>query len=58
MLTKLQYRLKRTFIDNWRPKLLCLVAAILLWTWVQVLYVNNSDDGEWDVDDVRFTLPE
>ena len=58
MLTKFQIRLKRLLLVNWRPKLICLAAAILLWGWVQVLYVNDSKDDEWDVDEVRFTLPE
>ncbi len=58
MLTKIQFKLKRLLTVNWRPKLFCLAAAILLWTWVQVLYVSESKEDEWDVDDVRFTLPE
>ncbi len=58
MLTKVQNRLKKLLVVNWRPKLLCLGAAILLWSWVQLLYVNDSGDDEWDVDEVRFTLPE
>ncbi len=57
MLTIIQNKLRRLFVSHWRPKLICLVLAILLWSWVAHFYVE-ADNDEWDEDDVRFTLPE
>ncbi len=58
MLTILQNRLRKIFVSNWRPKLICLVIAILLWSWVEHFYVDSHSDDEWDENDIRFTLPE
>ncbi len=58
MVTAIQNRLRKIFVINWRPKLICLVLAVLLWFWVDHIYSGSRNDGEWDVDDVRFTLPE
>ncbi len=58
MLTTLLNRLRKLFANNWRPKLICLVLAILLWSWVEHFYADARNDNEWDEDDVRFTLPE
>ncbi len=58
MLTIIQTRLRKIIVNNWRPKLICLVIAILLWSWVEYFYAESHSDDEWDEDDVRFTLPE
>ncbi len=58
MLTTIQNRLRKIFVRHWRPKLICLVLAILLWSWVEHFYVDTRGEDEWDEDDVRFTLPE
>ncbi len=58
MLTTIQIRLHKLFIVNWRPKFICLVLAVLLWSWVQHFYVDAREGDEWDENDVRFTLPE
>ncbi len=58
MLTIIRNRLHKLFIVHWRPKLICLACAILLWTWVELVYVKGHGDDEWDEDDVRFTLPD
>ncbi len=57
MLTTIQNKLRRLFVSHWRPKLICLVLAILLWSWVKHFYVE-ADNDVWDENDVRFTLPE
>ncbi len=51
-------KLRKLFISHWRPKLICLVLAILLWSWVEYFYVDTRSDDEWDENDIRFTLPE
>ncbi len=58
MRTALQTRLRKIFLSNWRPKLICLVIAVLLWSWVEYFYADSRDNDEWDEDDIRFTLPE
>ncbi len=58
MVTTIQNRLRKLLVANWRPKLICLVLAILLWSWVEYFYADTHSDNEWDEDDVRFTLPE
>ncbi len=58
MLTIIQNRLRKLFVNNWRPKLICLAIAILLWSWVEYFYADPRNGDEWDEDDVRFTLPE
>ncbi len=58
MLTTIQKRLRRLLVCNWRPKLICLAIAILLWFWVEHFYADTHADKEWDEDEVRFTLPE
>ncbi len=58
MRINLQNKLRKFFTNNWRPKLICLVLAILLWSWVEHFYVETDSGSEWDEDDVRFTLPE
>ncbi len=58
MLTIIQKRLHKIFVSNWRPKLICLAIAVLLWSWVEYFYADSHSGDEWDEDDVRFTLPE
>lgn len=41
---------------NWKPKLICLGLAILVWTLVSYSTTENSD--EWDEDDTRIVIPE
>ncbi len=58
MLIIIRNRLRKMLVINWRPKLICLVLAILLWSWVEYFYVDTRSDDEWDENDIRFTLPE
>lgn len=48
--------LAQRLFRNWKPKLICLLLAILVWGWVEYRYVQDSP--EWDLDDVRLSVPE
>ncbi len=56
----LRDKLKRLFTNNWRPKYICLILAILLWFWVDHFYVRSETDAakEWDENAILFSLPE
>ena len=49
--------LRKLFIDNWKPKLVCLVVAVLVW-----LLINGSVEQEetpvWEIDEVLTSQPE
>lgn len=52
-------KLNRTYTKlsrNWKPKLICLGLAILVWTLVQ--YSTAGDETQWDEDDTRIVIPE
>ncbi len=49
--------LERIVIRNWRPKLICLLCAILVWLSVDFFLVRGDTD-EWDMNEIRVTLPE
>ncbi len=49
--------LRKLLLNNWRPKLLCLICAVVVWLMVNHLLVRN-DGAEWDIDDIRVVLPE
>ena len=52
-------KLNRTYTKlsrNWKPKLICLGLAILVWTLVQ--YSTTGDETQWDEDDTRIVIPE
>ncbi len=53
-------KIRRLFTNNWKPKYICLILAILLWTWVNHFYVSAETDAaqEWDENAVLFSLPE
>lgn len=42
-------------LRNWKPKLICLALAVLVWLWVELRYVQDNDD--WDIDSVRLSEP-
>ncbi|MBQ2380260.1 MAG: hypothetical protein II295_07725 [Akkermansia sp.] len=48
--------LKSRLIENWKPKLICLLIAILVWLWVEIRYVDGSN--EWGLDEIRLSIPE
>ncbi len=53
-------KLKKFLTVNWRPKLICLILAILLWLWVDYFYVRSETDTaeQWDEDAIQFELPD
>jgi len=48
--------LTKSLLRNWKPKLICLLLAVLVWVWVEYRYVQDSP--EWDLNDVRLSVPE
>ncbi len=56
----LRNKIKKLFINNWKPKYICLALAILMWVWVDHFYGNSDGDAsdEWDEDAILFSLPE
>lgn len=55
--TKSPETLKKLFIQNWRSKLICLLLAVAVWAWVEWRYVKD-ENTEWDMNDIRFAIPE
>lgn len=47
--------LRIKLLRNWKPKLICLGLAVLVWIWVEFRYVRESED--WDIDSVRQSEP-
>lgn len=54
---ELKIKLKKALTSNLRPKLACLAAAILVWLVVYYVYVREPNEN-WDLNDVRLSLPE
>lgn len=54
---KHRIHLRKLLIDNWKPKYICLLCAVLVWLMVDRLLVRGSTP-EWDLDDIRIALPE
>lgn len=48
--------LAKSLSYNWKPKLVCLLLAVLVWVWVEYRYVQDA--SEWDLNDVRLSVPE
>ena len=51
-----QRSLRSRLTRNWKPKLICLFLAVLVWLWVEIRYVDGSD--EWGLDEIRLSIPE
>lgn len=47
---------KTRIVENWKPKLICLGLAVLVWLWVESRYVDGSN--EWGLDEIRISVPE
>ncbi len=54
---KLRERLRILVTTNRRPKLICLLLAIIVWMWVNYFYVQD-ENTVWDDDEIRISLPE
>ena len=49
--------LKRTFIDNWQPKLVCLLLAVLVW-FVMNKWSQSQDVPKQEINELLLSLPE
>lgn len=43
---------------DWKPKLISLIIAVVIWTWVETFYVKSDSDKQWDLDRIRLSLPD
>ena len=43
--------LRKMFVDNWKPKLVCLVVAVLVWLLVNRI-VEQEETPVWEIDEV------
>lgn len=50
-------KIRKLLVDNWKPKLVCLVGAVVVWWLVNHLLVRG-ESPEWDIDDIRLANPE
>lgn len=48
---------RKMFIDNWKPKLVCLVVAALVWLLVNRI-VEQEETPVWEIDEVLTSQPE
>lgn len=48
---------RKMFIDNWKPKLVCLVVAVLVWLLVNRI-VEQEETPVWEIDEVLTSQPE
>ncbi len=53
MIARIQKQARRIFIDNWKPKYICLVFAILIWGLVK--YQMKDDQIMQGDDDIIFS---
>ncbi len=51
-----QRTLRSRITNNWKAKLICLLLAVFVWFWVQLRYVEGSND--WGLDEIRLSIPE
>lgn len=56
MLNPERRSLRSRLTENWKPKLICLLLAVLVWVWVEFRYVESDD--EWGLDEIRLSIPE
>ena len=50
-------RLRKLVTINWQAKLICLAAAVVVWLMVNHLLVRGGS-AEWNIDDIRLSMPE
>lgn len=47
---------KHKFTRNWKPKLITLGLAIVVWLFVE--YRSSESGSEWDEEDIRIVVPD
>lgn len=57
-MTNLQKKLLTIATFNWKPKLVCLALAIIIWLVVDRFFVQPTSDKVWNLDDIRLSLPD
>lgn len=53
---QIRKKIKQILTDNWMPKLVCLLAAVLVWLLVDHM-VSRDEGPAWNMDDVLLTKP-
>ena len=57
-MSNLQKKIVELLTLDWKPKLICLIIAVVIWTWVETFYVQSDSDKRWDLDRIRLSLPD
>ena len=57
-MSKLQKKIVQIITFNWKPKLICLALATVIWLVVDRFFVQSSSDKVWNLDNIRLSLPE
>ena len=57
-MSNLQKKLVEIITFNWKPKLICLALAIVIWLVVDCFFVQSTSDKVWNIDDIRLSLPD
>ena len=57
-MSNLQKKIMELITLDWKPKLISLIIAVVIWTWVETFYVKSDSDKQWDLDRIRLSLPD
>ena len=57
-MSNLQKKITQMITFNWKPKLICLALAIVIWLVVDCFFVQSTSDKVWNIDDIRLSLPD
>lgn len=57
-MSNLQKKITQMITFNWKPKLICLALAVVIWTVVECFFVQSATNKGWDLDRIRLSLPE
>lgn len=57
-MSNIQKKIVKAVTYNWKPKLACLALATVIWLVVNFFFVQPTSDKEWNLDDIRISLPD
>lgn len=57
-ISNLRKKITEAITLNRLPKLVCLLLAILVWMVVEYVYMRDGASENWDLNDVRLSMPE